>query len=171
MPETTAVEGLIARAAIAEALYLYARGWDRRDEALLRAAFHPDATTLIGDAEHATHPMIGEWLALLAPVPAMTHLIHNILIDLEPAGDCARCESHFVAHHRRPGVDSSPDSDWFVKGRYLDRFERRADGAWRIARRIQIVELDHAFPATGPTDDRAEDEAVIAFYAGLNASR
>ncbi|MFV0277873.1 MAG: nuclear transport factor 2 family protein [Parahaliea sp.] len=134
------IDALAAGQAIADAhiqikrvLNLYARGWDRRDEEALRSCFWPDSTHEHGGFKGKSSDFIGGGLKGTASVLAMTHIITNETIDLK--GDRAVCECYFLAHHRRPRTDDGEGlEDMFIKGRYLDRFERR-DGLWKIAHR------------------------------------
>jgi hypothetical protein len=69
------------------------------------------------------------------------HDITNQTIDLD--GDCAHCESYFLAVLKRP--DATCD---MAGGRYLDRMEKR-DGKWAVADRICMVEWN---AETRPSD-------------------
>ena len=122
-PQPAGVQRLLDKQEITEVLYRYARGWDRRDLPGILSCFHADSTHRHGGFVGASHELLNQWFAVTSGVKSMTHLITNILIDL--AGDTAVCESHFLAHHRRPAGAAAGERDWFIKGRYLDRFERR----------------------------------------------
>ena len=43
MTDNEKLEELVAKQAITEVLYRYARGWDRYDEETIRSCFHPDS--------------------------------------------------------------------------------------------------------------------------------
>lgn len=149
--------GLASRLEITDLIYRYCRGADRRDEALFRSVFHPDSTHKHGAFEGLSSEFCTNGLKLMALCAETHHHIGNILIELD--GDRAVGESYFVAHHRiaaetpafgplrghRPGIDE----DWFVGGRYQDRFERRS-GVWKIARRVGV----HDWERWQTADDR-----------------
>lgn len=139
---------LADKQAITEVLYLYARGWDRMDEATLLTCFHPDSTHRHGGFEGLSREFIVFGLDLCRSVRSMSHLITNPLVTVKR--DAAISECSFLAHHRRPRADGGEgEEDMFLKGRYLDRFERRK-GAWKIARR----EAYHDFERIEPPADR-----------------
>jgi hypothetical protein len=75
------------------------------------------------------------------------HLVGNCLVDL--AGpDLALAETYFVSHRLRSPVDTGeialcgPDGAMCRQGwgRYVDRFERRADRTWRVAMRTVVMD-------------------------------
>ncbi len=108
-----------------------ARGEDRRDAALISAAFWPDAVAdygiFAGDFEAYL-----DWVVPGSPfLPVTQHLLGQSLITLD--GTSARVETHVTSYHR---VKESGDNqrDIVIGGRYLDGFEKRG-GEWRIARR------------------------------------
>jgi len=131
-----------ARACDRDAIYAqlvrYSRGVDRRDDALLREAYWPDATdhhgVFEGDLEGFIRFVNDE---VHLRFRCTMHRLGNALIEFT-SQDEAHCESYAVAHHVR--AEDGRDIDDLVMGiRYLDRFERRGD-AWRIARREVIYE-------------------------------
>lgn len=151
-PTATRLARVADRDEITEVLALYCRGVDRCDVDTLRSAFHPDAIddhgTFTGSAwEFAAWAVKGGaryW-------HSSHHSVHNVIIDwVEP--DVAQVESYVIAFNRRadtPGA--APRPDWasdsshgtveVFAGRYVDRFERR-DGAWKIAHRQAIRDVD-----------------------------
>jgi len=168
------LQELLDKQAISEVLYHYARGWDRRDLSAILDCFHPDSTHRHGSFSGASQDLLSQWFTVTSAVRSMTHLIANILIELN--GDKAVCESHFFAHHRRPATGAAGERDWFIKGRYLDRFERRA-GVWRIAHRTglkdfeRLVETAGESPATSPAEHRGASKPIDPIYAMLAALR
>lgn len=139
---------LVEKQAILEALYRYARGWDRFDRGLVLDAFHPDATISHGGFEGRAHELMTLWLDACVTRKSMTHLITNALIEV--SGDLAISEAHFLAHHRRAATSDAGEKDWFIKGRYLDRFERRADGRWKIAHRTGVLDFERLVDPADP---------------------
>ena len=73
------------------------------------------------------------------------HLLGNILIDLD--GDVARVETLFTSFHQRRDAEGQL-WDETLRGRYLDRFERRV-GAWKIARRVVVWDASRVEQAAG----------------------
>jgi hypothetical protein len=135
------VAELIARQEITDVLHRYCRAVDRRDPDLLRSAYWEDAEddhgVYRGPVDGLVSFMEGDGLAVIH------HAISNILIEVD--GDHARVECYLDAVHRRE--DDTGAWDEAVKGRYLDRFERR-DGAWRIAHRLVVYDWGRIERAT-----------------------
>src|SRR5262249_23624395 len=81
------------------------------------------------------------------------HHIGNVLIELQ--GERAGAETYWVAYHRIPAdaggtglvAGRGAETDLFIGGRYIDRFERR-DGGWKIARRVGIHDWQRFEPAS-----------------------
>lgn len=124
------------RAAILRQLVRYCRGIDRRDLALVRSTYHPDAFD-----DHGSYK--GDVEGFLAFVAKEVHARFRTTMHklgqsrIELDGDAARVESHAICHHvvAEPGSQGVRDVADMVMGiRYLDRFEKR-HGDWRIARR------------------------------------
>ena len=171
--DRAAARQLLDKQAITETLFRYARGWDRRDLAGILECFHPDSSHRHGASSGPSHEVIRQWFEMTTAVKSMTHLITNILIDL--TGDAAICESHFLAHHRRPAAGAFGERDWFIGGRYLDRFERRED-VWKIAARTgledfeRLVDAAEESHANSPAEYRGRakpDDPLYALLAGL----
>ena len=156
---TKAAEITDAHQQITKVLHLYARGWDRRDEAALKSCFHPDSTHQHGGFDGLSLDFVAGGLKATENVRAMSHLITNITIDI--AGDKAVSESYFLAHHRRPQADGNGEEDMFIKGRYLDRFEKR-DGLWKIAHRRGLSDFTRVFAPANTALDGAPAEQLSA---------
>lgn len=136
MPEITTLEQLLARQQIADVIYRYARGIDRRDFALVRSCYHSDAYDDHGSFKGSVDDFIKAADSFTARWTATQHFMGNMLIEIE--GEVARAETYAVAYHRREDADGNGKDD--VLGiRYVDRFERRA-GQWRIAHRVVATE-------------------------------
>lgn len=163
----------IAKQEITEILHRYARGCDRLDEAALRACFHPDSTHEHGAFKGRSSDFIDFAVGFIRKLRDCSHLVTNVLIEIE--GALAVSECHYVAHHRRYQEGTTREEDFFAKGRYLDRFERRA-GVWKIAHRTGIHDLTHvvaipdalqgARPA-GVLSARKPDDPLYHMLAGL----
>lgn len=129
-----AMQTLLDKQEIHEALMRYCRGIDRCDADLLHSAYHPDATDDHGLFKGKAADFIPWALKSLVRDEGTSHYIANELIELD--GDVAHCESYFFAIHRRQAKDGTKE-DLIFQGRYVDRFERR-QGLWKIANR-QVV--------------------------------
>jgi hypothetical protein len=112
-----------------------ARGEDRRDATLIRAAYWPDAVIDLGVFTGS----FDEYLAWVVPgspaIPVTQHVLGQSLIDLHD--DVALVETHVTAYHRIAGEDG--DRDTVIGGRYLDRVHERG-GEWRIAHRTMLYD-------------------------------
>ena len=126
---------LIAREKIRETLARLARGEDRRDAALITAAYWPDSLTDYGVFKGD----FDAYLAWVVPgsdaIPVTQHVLGQSVIEID--GERARSETQVISYHR---VDfGSEHRDTCIGGRYLDRFERR-NGEWRIAERTMLYD-------------------------------
>lgn len=146
---------LADRLAIADVVTLYCRGIDRLDRDLVLACFHPGATDTHGSF-HGTIDEFVTWaFGLLDRYDATMHLIanHHATISSGAPDVVAVAETYGIAFHR--SSDPDPRRNLTVGFRYLDRFERRDDGPWRIATRIATTEWvrtavpDEAWPIPG----------------------
>lgn len=151
---------LADRLQIQDAVYTWCRGVDRRDWALVREAFHPDAHDDHGSYRGGVDGLVGYLRSRHGAVLQSMHHVGNILIEF--AGpDLALAESYVVGHSRvmpadraarmaALGYDDGKDAgplDAMQSGRYLDRFERR-QGRWRIAHRTLVWEANFVRPGT-----------------------
>ncbi|HEY8537880.1 MAG TPA: nuclear transport factor 2 family protein [Steroidobacteraceae bacterium] len=137
------LQELEARQQITDVLYRYARGWDRLDEEALRSCFFPDAEHQHGGFKGKSQDFITRALPMVAKTRSTSHMISNVTIEIR--GNAAVSECYFLAHHRRATTDGKDEEDYFLGGRYVDRFERR-DGEWKIARRIGLNSLERVVP-------------------------
>jgi hypothetical protein len=129
------LQALLDRQEICDVLARYSRAIDRRDEALLRTVFHPDAVDHhVGRKATATE-FCGWAMKLLETLGPTAHYMSAPLIELQ--GDVALCESYGIAFHRISEGDT--DFDNFIGARLLDRLEKR-NGAWRIAYRRVVYD-------------------------------
>lgn len=130
----------------------YARGVDRRDWALVRSVYHPDAHDDHGAYKGGVDGFI-DWLERRhAFIAQSMHFVTNCLIEFA-GDDAAMVETYYLAQQTMgPGAGESrlmllgdravaPDAAvaMEVAGRYVDHFERR-QGRWAIARRIVVFE-------------------------------
>jgi hypothetical protein len=133
---------LLDEAAIHRVLVQYCRGVDRGDEALIRDAYWPDATDDHG-AYKGSGPSFAKYVvtALNKHALATQHAMQQATIELHDT--TAFVESYVLARHkvRRDGVLILET----FGGRYVDRFEKRAD-EWRIAHRQVVVDWSKIEP-------------------------
>ncbi|MEC7793212.1 MAG: nuclear transport factor 2 family protein [Pseudomonadota bacterium] len=132
---------LVARDAIRDCLYRYARGIDRADEAALMSSYWPEAH----DSHGATSGPIADFYdrvrAAWARGARNVHQISNILIDFR-SGTEAAVESYFHALQRGAGPDGVVRQVQMA-GRYCDLFECRG-GEWRVIDRTVVYDwVDH----------------------------
>lgn len=141
------VEDLLAEAEIKDIQIRYCRGADRRDEALQRSCFHPDAVL-----EFHKELTLEEFLALgrtlLSNYTVTWHNTGNQLVEVR--GDQAWAEHYAVSSHRIAASDANdpngaPERDFVCSGRYIDRLEKR-DGEWKILRRKMVVDFTRTDP-------------------------
>jgi 3-phenylpropionate/cinnamic acid dioxygenase small subunit len=144
------VEDLLAKQEITEVLYRVARATDRSDAELYAAQFHSD-----GEDHHGL--VNGSVRNIIANLQKATHLVYsqhsisNVLIELH--GDVAHVESCVDAAHQARYEDGRLE-DEFIRGRYLDRFERRDGGPWKIARRVVVWDWSRVEPSGDTWFDR-----------------
>ncbi|MDP5103099.1 MAG: nuclear transport factor 2 family protein [Erythrobacter sp.] len=131
------------RIAIAETLARYCRGIDRCDAALLAEVFTPDARIDYGDGAKSPADTIPGLMAGLGGMRLTQHNISNTVMQITAA--TAKAETNCVALHLIP----SPDGDFelVVGGRYLDTLVK-ADGDWRIAERLYVMDWNRTVPST-----------------------
>ncbi len=142
MANASELDTLVARQAIADVIYRYARGIDRLDFDLVRSCYHADAYDDHGAFRGSVEEFIAAARTFLARWTATQHFMGNLLIEID--GDRARAETYAVAYHRREDADGNGKDD--VMGiRYVDRFERR-NGDWRIAHRVVATEWRRVDP-------------------------
>jgi hypothetical protein len=148
---------LLAKQEILEVVVRYARAIDRLDEALLRTLFHPESThnhfyegPSSAPDRLATEDDPGDFvryaMTVLKTHVRTHHQLGNTLIELT-GETAAQVETYFTAFHKMRGAGdplAGPDAfdtemDFFVGGRYLDKFELR-DGHWKIIHRTGMTD-------------------------------
>jgi hypothetical protein len=152
-----AIETLLAKQEIVEVTMRYARAIDRMDEDMLRSVFHPDSQHnhfYAGPSSDPQRPATdddpGDFVrfafVVLSGYTHTHHQLGNHLVELDSA-TTARCECYFTAYHRMRAAGDplatdeafETEMDFFVGGRYVDRFEQR-DGAWKIVHRTGMTD-------------------------------
>lgn len=130
-----AVQQLLARQQIHDALMRYCRGVDRRDVEAVRSAYHPDSFDDHGYWRGNGHDFASFVVDRLTKAnTTTTHQVTNVLIEFR--GDEALCESQIVATLLRRGTPVLVD---VMGARYLDRLIER-DGVWRIQERTLVLD-------------------------------
>lgn len=130
-----ALRELLVRQRIADLIATYMRGLDRQMPNLVRSVFHDDATTDYGSYKGGPDGFVDFAMGFLKDQAANHHMIGQFQLSLE--GDVGFGEVYFQAHHRIS--DGDQEKDFFVSGRYVDRYENR-NGAWKIAHRTEVVD-------------------------------
>jgi hypothetical protein len=148
---TPGVRELMDREAIRECMFRYCRGIDRQDEAALRSAYWPDATDRHGPYQGSATGFI-DWALekLRTQGERSVHNVTNLSITLR--GTQAAVETYFMALQRDRDAQGTV-REVFLAGRYLDRFEKRAE-EWRIAERTVVY--DWVRPLGTPEGSEAE---------------
>jgi SnoaL-like domain len=147
-----ALQELVDKEAIRQAVLRYCRGVDRADEELLASAYHRDAVDYHGATPFEGAAIAPGILELVNRSRASLHQISNQFIQLQGPHRAA-AETYFTAWQGME--DEGAERMMVAIGRYVDRFEKRA-GEWRIANRVVIVEhvqllpSDGVFPASQP---------------------
>jgi hypothetical protein len=152
-----AVQALLDKQAITEALNYYCRGMDRANPEILHRAYWPDAYEEHTEMHSSPVAEFIKWSTDLVKPMRTAHRISNVMIEIDDATH-ARCESYVWAYHSIPMEDGSRE-DVVAGGRYLDHFEKRGE-EWRIIRRRLILDYFTKQPA-------AED---LGFFGKLEVS-
>jgi hypothetical protein len=147
----TAVETLLAKQAITEALYRYCRALDRMDRSLALSVWHPGSTADYGPMFAGSGAEFVDWVWIAHEgLAAHSHQITNVLIDVD--GDRASSEAYVtVALRTKP--DQGSIADIVDRGRYLDRWSLR-QGVWAIDSRrfVEDFQAIYPVPLTEATD-------------------
>jgi hypothetical protein len=142
------------RLAITDVLTLYSRGIDRCDLEILNGCFWGDATAKYGAEAQNAQAWAAATVAALKGMERTFHSLSNMSITVD--GAVAKAETYCTAWHWLTGSDGPVEM--VVGGRYLDDLEKR-DGAWRIARRLYVMDWNRNVPSTAQWRE--------GIYAGL----
>lgn len=147
---------LMDRRAIEDLVHSHARGHDRFDIALLRAAYHDDGIDEHGAGAINKGPGYAEWANAIHGGGSQLCL-HNITThNCDIDGDSAHVESYVLVGLLNPDGKTVR----LINGRYVDRMEKR-DGTWRIALRRCTVDLLIAGDASILTMPQFKDGGYI----------
>jgi SnoaL-like domain len=136
---------LVAQREIEDVILRYCRGIDRMDRELVRSCYHADASDEHGSFSGGVDAFLDWVWKLLARYESTMHFIGNVLIELR--GERAAAETYGVSFHRGP--EASPHLNLITGFRFLDRFERRGGGPWKIASRVAVTEWSRRDDAAG----------------------
>lgn len=162
------LQSICDKQAIMEVLLLYTRALDRMDWRLLETCYHVDAYHDHGMWKGAALGFVQYCANTLPSMDRTMHVIHNTLINRRSATH-ASAETYCSALHRVPSTKSIKGfASHTVYMRYIDRFERRDGGAWKIAGRTVVFEWTTVEPIVREwklTDDyqrgsRSRDDPV-----------
>ena len=148
MDEAARLREMLDKQACTEVIYRFARGLDRRDEALLSSLFHPDGTDDHGYFKGTGSEFVAWVLPLLAGMERTQHFIGNVLVEI--TGDEARSECSFIASHDLTAADGTLQR-MTAAGRYLDTF-RRHGGLWKLLHRRAVYDWNAVEPRTDAWD-------------------
>ena len=135
------IQELLARRHIENRLAQHARGIDRADEHLLRAAYHDDGTVDYGSLKCGAADFASAIASMHAGAPMSLHRPSNVWIKVK--GQQAVSESYVAAWVTLP-TDGDP-LPHLVGGRYLDRHAFK-DDAWRMQHRHYVLEWIIQYP-------------------------
>ncbi len=120
--------------AVAETVYRYATGVDRRDWLLFRSLFADVVTIDFSSYSPDSPPRqmpADEWVAGIVPLfsglAATQHSMTNPLSTID--GDAAAITMYVQAHHV---LDPKDASSWFTIGGYYEDTLARIDGRWLL---------------------------------------
>lgn len=149
-----ALDALLDKQEIYEVLCRYCRGVDRLDLELVRDCYHPDAIDHHVSFDGGRDDFI-EWLAVELPkLDGTMHTIGNHLIELN--GNQARVETYVNTHSWVDPTSHSPQWTSLTGTRYIDAFERRGHGPWKIKERWAVRSwVQESARAVGPVRDGA----------------
>jgi hypothetical protein len=134
--ETFDVAALVARAEIMHVLTRHVRAIDRKDWDLWRLGFHDDATQTHGDFDGDVAGLLAWIIQKHASVPNVLHHLGGVHIELR--GQVALVESSFLAFETLDPPLVPKRTHQVTGARWVDRFESRSGGPWKIARRIVV---------------------------------
>ena len=132
---------------------------DMQRDFLLPQGYAAHAGLDIGPLRQAIDP-VGRLLTIAraAHLTMQTHGHHIGGITIRVDDDRAGSECYVIARLRMASPNGAL-TDIVSHGRYVDRWERRADGVWRIAHRRYLHTMDErrtieaaSFPTTGSRD-------------------
>lgn len=141
MSNEAAIQDLIAKEEIRQAMARYARGIDRREEELVKSVYWEDSVDkhgfgLDGSGWDLAAKTRRDGTGFPEQWKTFIHFLGQTLIEVD--GDRAVSESYFVSYQV---FDDPAETEWSmtIHGRYADKWERR-DGEFKIIDRVVIYE-------------------------------
>ncbi|HSZ36851.1 MAG TPA: nuclear transport factor 2 family protein [Acidimicrobiales bacterium] len=120
--------------AVAETVYRYATGVDRRDWVLYRSLFTDTVSVDFSSFDPNLTPRVisaDDWVAGIAPLftglAASQHSMTNPLVTMD--GDAATITMYVQAHHV---YDPDDPASWYTVGGYYEDTLQRVDGRWLL---------------------------------------
>ena len=156
----------------------YCRAVDRGDIATLKGYYHHDARDDHGAFSTGS---ADDFLSQLeAARPFLRSMQHNVTTaNFAIDGNCAEGEVYSIATHTFAAGDR--DVDVIVGGRYLDKYEKRAD-TWKFVERMIVtdwahvndpssVNLDHPITKATPKGSPDANDPSFQFFSLLRGDR
>jgi hypothetical protein len=138
-----AIQQLLDRQQCTDLAAIYCRALDRLDPDLLRSVYFDDAVESRGFYEGGPDGFVTFAMNTLSAHDANQHMLGQSLIEVDD--DVAHGEHYFIAFHRTT-ANNGDKEDFWVGGRYIDRYEKR-DGIWKIAFRSEVNDWTSTKPA------------------------
>jgi hypothetical protein len=136
------IRTLIDKQKISELLYRYCRAVDRIDPELGYTVWHDGAEADYGSIYQGTGRGVVDFICNSHKLGVVhSHQITNIIIELD--GDRAFSEAYITSGMIM--MDSDVPKQITTRGRYLDRWSRRA-GRWGIEKRFFVGDINEIRP-------------------------
>jgi hypothetical protein len=132
-PSPERLQELVDKQDIFDCIVRLNRGADRADRDLFLSAFHPDAIADVGYFVGGRDALWEVSTQLGVNAASEHHYVLNQTCDVD--GDTAHAETYFLYVQKTLAGEA-----WAAGGRYIDRFEWREDGGWRIIFRYNNIE-------------------------------
>lgn len=134
------------RATLSDLVHRYAAKVDDRQFDSIADLFTVDAELLLPDPPsalepvraHTGHAAIADAVAAVAATIRTQHAIVGEVYDVDSGHGGARGRIACIAHHWVRHDDELRDVTWHL--RYVDEYQRTADGGWRIRRRQLMID-------------------------------
>lgn len=141
-----ALQQLVDRGAIRDALSRYCRGLDRMDKEMADRVWWEGGTAHYDGIFEGTGQGFIEWVwEAHAAMERHSHQITNVLIEFDDDGVHARSEAYVtVTLWTLPDAEGR-QTEIVGRGRYLDRWSKR-DGRWAIEHRIHLLDQSTMIP-------------------------
>jgi len=129
------LETLLAERAIYRQLVRFAQAMDERDWEAFEGLCSEDIVSDFGLGEKTGRDrLVEEMRRYLDVCGATQHLLGNVLIDVDAAGDRAKSRADVADLHLAPG--DRDDTTFRTLGVYRDEWRKTAEG-WRMCRRVK----------------------------------